>query len=526
VEDKKIRAVSYERVSTEKQADRSSILAQADELDRRLKTDGDRVFIRRYQDEAFSGALKLYDRPQGRQLLEDAARHMFEEVWVFKTDRLGRDDIDPLIVKRTLERYGIQLRSLYDNTNSQLEYAIKVAVGAEERRNTQIRTRAGMKAASSRGRYLGCPPPYGYRVEDRDGKPYLVPDDQQAVWGGLSSAAIAKRIFEFIGVEKRSARSVAHELNRMGVPTVYAMLSRGVRGKTTRNVWTPGRILQIVKSPTYIGKPTFGKRPNDKSSAGPVHHGTCPRLVSDELWQATQEVLQANRVMPRHPGCHFLLRGVIKCGICGLTFCAARGRPGVWWYRCGGYLAERGGKDYRCRAKSIKSTDIEAPVWNDIQRFLRDPGPILDELRAEQADKKAQAVLEAERITLEKALLSLDARHENALDMREHGRIDDGQLAQRLEKIDDERRAIEERIRALPAPQDHELLDPDLLQALQKRLEIGLTDQQRQQVAELLVKRITVFTEVDEMGRRTNRLAVEYRFFGVDLTGTGTGSLR
>ncbi len=526
--EKKIRAVSYERVSTDLQAQRNSILAQADQLDARLTTDPERIFLRRYQDEAFSGSLDLHDRPQGRRLLEDAMSGKFDEVWVFKTDRLGRDDIDPHVVKRTLERHGVRLRSLHDNVDSPLEYAIKVAFAAEERRNIQLRTRAGMRAAASRGRYIGGPPPYGYRVEEHaDGHVYLAIDNE-VVWGDWTAADIARRIFAYLALDRRSARKIAAEFNSLGIPTSYARLSRGVRGKKTRNRWTAGRILQVVKNSVYKGKPTFGKKPNDKHWNGETFYGNCPALVAEELWQAAQEALQANRLMAKNTTHVSLLRSVIKCGLCGLTFCTTQGRGEIRWYRCNGYLAERGGKDARCQAKAIKSTVIEPVVWRDVERYLRDPGEVLAELAGEGAQDNSAALAAAERITLEAALRGLGDRRTNALDMREHTFIDDVELAVRLANIAAERIAIEEKLGTLQeAGPTEEPLDEDLLAAVRARLDAGLNDEQRQEIAQLLVRKITVHT-IQEEDRKKARVVIEYRFTPpvVVSTDDGRGSSR
>ena len=73
-----------------------------------------------------------------------------------------------------------------------------------------------------------------------------------------------------------------------------------------------------------------------------------------------------------------------------------------------------------------------------------------------------------------------------------------------------------------------EPVDPDLLNAIRERLDAGLTDEQRQQVALLLVKQITVYTTVKEDGTKEVKLVIEYRFSasGVVTTDTGTGSWR
>ena len=75
----------------------------------------------------------------------------------------------------------------------------------------------------------------------------------------------------------------------------------------------------------------------------------------------------------RHP---YLLRSLIRCGVCGLTFCGtwARNKPR---YRCNGSMVERGPFTGRCIGASIKGDFLEDTVWSDVSRFSRIQAPSL-----------------------------------------------------------------------------------------------------------------------------------------------------
>jgi len=81
----------------------------------------------------------------------------------------------------------------------------------------------------------------------------------------------------------------------------------------------------------------------------------------------------------------------------GRTYIGNWGR-GFVWYRCNGKLNDRGPIDGRCPAQAIKGPDIESMVWDDIERFLRNPGDILDELTREREMDSGAAIAEAERL--------------------------------------------------------------------------------------------------------------------------------
>ena len=133
-----------------------------------------------------------------------------------------------------------------------------------------------------------------------------------------------------------------------------------------------------------------------------------PALVTPELWQAAQEALTRNRLIGKNTPRHYLLTGLIKCGVCGKTYCAAHGRDKIVWWRCNGRMTSRYDSENRCQSKMIKSTEIETIVWQDIERWLRNPGEILNELNVENDRSKAAAVREAELTILRKRLSDLE----------------------------------------------------------------------------------------------------------------------
>ena len=68
-------------------------------------------------------------------------------------------------------------------------------------------------------------------------------------------------------------------------------------------------------------------------------------------------------------------------------------------------------------------------------------------------------------------------------------------------------------------------VQPDVLEDLRRRLDAGLTDRERQQVVQLLVKKIVIYTDLLEDGKTRARAAVHYRFPEcVVPTGTGRGT--
>jgi DNA invertase Pin-like site-specific DNA recombinase len=165
---------TYERVSTADQRLRATILTQYEELKRRVAAAPNVSVVERYVDDGITGMLELEERPAGAKLLADAKAGKFKELWVYKLDRLGRDDIDPLLVRRELEKVGVRVYSINESVEDPLMYAITVAIAANERRTFMRRSRDGMKRTVREGRFPGGIVPFGYIVPETKEKARLV----------------------------------------------------------------------------------------------------------------------------------------------------------------------------------------------------------------------------------------------------------------------------------------------------------------------------------------------------------------
>jgi site-specific DNA recombinase len=519
------RVATYERVSSEDQRERETILTQTDELARRLDMDPDVELVQRYVDDGISGTIPLAERPAGQRLLGDAAKGLFQELWVYKLDRLGRDDIDPLIVRRELQRLGVKLVAVHENIEGDLEYSLRVAIAAEERRTFLARSAAGMARAARQGRYTGGIVPLGYRVKGKKQHAHLIPSNAK-IWANWTEAGLVRHIYRRLAVDGWSCRRIANELNALGVPTHYQKDSRGVRGKRTQGIWRPGRIRNLVVNPVYKGELQYGRRSNKPASREIISARVKP-LVCREIWQAAQATLTANRIKPKNGKRIYLLRGLIVCGICGLHYCGCSNR-GTAWYRCDGQLVERGPIEGRCPSKSVKGPELEPTVWDDIERWLRNPGDLIDELAAERNRTAGAAVAEADRTTLQTALKNCVSQRDRMLDLYRRGRITVDELDAHLDRISEEKQTLEERLRALEpqlAPAADGLPSEDLLAEIRCRLDEGLDDERRQEIASLLVRRITIETEFLERGKRATAM-VEYKFPRVVSTCTDRDSWR
>ena len=526
------RVATYERVSSEDQRERETIKTQRDALDRRLASESEVTLVDRFVDEAVSGSKGVAQRPDGGRLLHDAEAGRFNELWVYRLDRLGRDLVDMAIVGRRLRQLGIRLISLTEGEPDPFMFDIQAALAENEKRIFRQRSADGMERAAREGRYTGGIVAFGYVAQGRKEAAYLVPDTRPLSGTlDMSAADVIRQIYRRLGIDGWSCPRIALELNALAVPTSYARagreVKRGERRERTQEIWRGGRVRNIVIEPKYMGRLEYGRRAKQTREAIPA---SIEPLVSAKLWQAAQEALARNRRVSRNTRRRYLLKGVIRCGSCGLTYVGSQGRPGTSWYRCGGRQRDRGPLGGACPSAFLRGDEIERQVWTDIERFLRNPDDALADLEAELGGVNEAAIAEAEFITLRSAIDGLGTQRERVLGLAIRGHLGEAEADRELDRIARERDALEGRAAELEAPQALAIAGGarELLDGVRGRLDAGLTDDQRQEIVRLLVK-ITVRTDSGEnVGKKSARAVIEYSFpkttLGVLQTSTGTDS--
>jgi site-specific DNA recombinase len=511
---------TYERVSSDDQRERETIKTQTDQLDRWLEREPDVEIVARFSDDGVSGTRPLAERPGGQALLAAAEAGRFDELWLYKLDRLGRNLADTAATGRRLEGLNVSVVTLREGRLTPFMFDLFATLAQNEHRVFHERSADGMETAAREGRYTGGVTALGYRIEGAKRSARPVPDEAP-MWGDLSAAELIRRIYNWIALEGWSCRRVATELNALGVPTACAREGTGVRARKTQSIWRAGLIRNMVTNSIYKGQLSYGRRTKKRDRE--VIVGSIEALVSPALWDEAQATLARNRRCAKNTPRHYLLRGVMRCGICNLTYVGSWSKD-VGWYRCGGQIAERGLEGH-CPGCSLRTDRIEPAVWADIERFLRDPGEVLDELDAAREREAQGAIAEAEAITLGRALDGLEAQRKQALNLNIRGRLPDPELDDELDRINRERTELEARVAALEAPYAEVVPQEarDLLAEVRARLDAGLTDEQRQEIVRLLVG-IVVHTETPPDGKKTVRAVVTYRFPCVVPTRTGTGS--
>jgi DNA invertase Pin-like site-specific DNA recombinase len=126
------------------------------------------VTFKEYVD--YASATDLAHRLQWRQLLDDASKHRFDLLLVWRMDRAFRSVLDAATTLERLRSWGVGLRSYsepwLDKTSpfGEALYYITIAYAQLERGILRERVTAGMDRARRQGRKIGRP-----KVTDRKG---------------------------------------------------------------------------------------------------------------------------------------------------------------------------------------------------------------------------------------------------------------------------------------------------------------------------------------------------------------------
>ncbi|MGA2713568.1 MAG: recombinase family protein [Bryobacteraceae bacterium] len=519
----------YVRVSTEEQRERQSILTQR-EFGLRYSDLHQLPIYETYPDDGVSGTVPIELRPGGIRLLEDARQHKFDQLLVYKLDRLGRDTRLILNAVAELEKHGVRVRSMTEEFDTatatgRLMLTMLSGFAAHERELIRERSVAGTNRLAEAGAWLGGVVPYGYRKNGEKGRARIVISEELIPGFKLSEADVVRTIYLMSASEKKSCQKIADYLNRAGIPCGSADNARGSEaGKRSRRIatiWRPSHVRNMIVSRTYMGQHLFGRRSANRYRKVIVRE--VPAIVAEQTWQAAQQVLQDNRIeASRNTRQPYLLRGLIKCGLCGLTFSGMRiKRQQDHYYRCNGRQQARGlyginGK--KCPARTLNGDYVERLVWADIESFLRYPGEILERLR------KRLSMQDGERLRRQKEFDDLTGRlqqkateRERVLALFRRGRIDDATLDQQLDQVNAEAANLQNDIEAVK----RELAAGDrtaqlqsaeaLLETLRKRLDGPIPHDLKRRIVEILVEKIEAKT-VERWGVQQSEITISYRF--------------
>lgn len=445
-----MRVAIYARVSTDVQEARGTIGSQLAVLHERIAKEGHEL-VAEFTDDGLSGA--RLDRP-GLDALRDAAEAgQLDAVWCLSADRLARMYAYQVIVLDELSRHGVTVffhdtPQIDDDPQARLLTQVQGVIAEYERAKIAERYRRGKLWRARAGEVVTWKPPYGYRRIPRVG-------EQPAHLEIFEpEAAIVRRIFDDYVHQDMTMRQITKHLNQEGIcsPSGKAIWGVSTVGRILRNEAYIGLVYQnrteLVPDRRATGKVRQVPRPRDQWIAIAV-----PATLSEELFEAAQRVSRDNsRWSPRRAEQgHWLLRGLVKCGHCGVGVSChkMRGRNGTFhrYYYCHNHDPLRaGGEDRRCPERNIRSDELDTFVFEQVRETLLQPDVLLAgehavSSRREPADDE---LLGAQLAKLERKISATVAERRRLADLYQTDFIERDELLRRGKELQDRKQTLEE----------------------------------------------------------------------------------
>jgi site-specific DNA recombinase len=421
-------AAIYARVSTADQADKGfSLDSQRDACLAFAQQHGYHVPQEYIFRDDMSGT--VLNRPQLTQMRALVAQHLIQAVIVYDADRLSRVLAHTLFLRDECHQAGVVLHLVTApsgdmSPEGQLQANILATFAEFERLKILRRTEDGRRKRVKAG-YVPGGRTYGYRqVPHQDkGAHYVVCDEE---------AAVVKCIFEWYTTEGLSQEAIARRLTEDSIPTPGECRPGTVYRLEVR-VWHQSAVAQILTNESYVGTMYYGKKTRitgltntasktryqwlDRQHWLPV---AVPPIIAQEVFEAAQAQIKRNSQHSKRNRKHeyLLISGRLRCAQCGCAMAGWRMPGRQPRYRCC-----RANRPYLDRlaphtARTVLCAPIDEYVWRAVERALRNPALIAQEIERQQADTSTQdATLERERLGYAKQLAKCEREYQRLLDI-------------------------------------------------------------------------------------------------------------
>jgi len=491
----------YARVSTERQAERGTIGSQLEVLRAHVSDTRDEL-VGEYVDDGHSGA--QLDRPALDAMRDAAESGLFEQVWCLSPDRLARAYAYQVLVLDELARFGVTVRFTDspglapDDPQATLLTQVQGVIAEYEKAKIAERYRRGKLFRARAGEIVTWKTAYGYRRVARSTA------SGPAHWEIYEpEAAVVRRIFTD-RAGGTTVREICRSLNTDRVPS-----------PTGKAAWGTSTILRLLHNEAYVGRVYFN-RTESVPDRRPTHHSRqvprdradwipidCPRIVTDDVFEAAGRVAADNaKWSPRRaePG-RWLLKGLVKCGACGVGTNShkMRGRNGTWhhYYYCRNHDPIRaGGEERRCPERNIRADALDEFVFDQVRVALLQPDLLLAGEHAIAVTKPIpdDELLGAELSRLDRKIDAADAERRRLLDVYQAGLIELPELERRAAEVAARHRDLQAK-RAGLAEQRAALALRRRVHDFAERIR-GVIDQldavQKQQLLRLLIEEVCV----------------------------------
>jgi len=365
-----IRYVIYARKSSESE-DRQALSIQSQIIEMKEIAKREKLKIVRIFQESKSA--KEPGRPVFNEMVQMFQKGKAEGILCWKLDRIARNPIDAgsiqwLLQKETIKRIKTHERE-YNPEDNVVMASIELSMANQYIRDLSRNVKRGLAEKVRRGEYP-CSPPTGYMRDPKTRKLVLDP----ATWG------VVKNTFFLYATNQYSVEKIADKFFAEGL--------RSAKGKKVHH----STIHNILKNPIYYGWFKWKEQ---------IHKGIHPPIVSKNLFDKVQAILEPKKHTKRDNKRDFLFRHFLTCGECGLKI-TAETKKGHNYYHC---TKARGLE--KCAQKYIREEDLLCEICRKLDHFSFD-GEVVDvaiEAAKENGKKQwseYQAIEKKNKLLLEK----------------------------------------------------------------------------------------------------------------------------
>ena len=296
-----MRAVSYERVSSDMQIDGYSLETQQESNRAKIEQKG-WTFVQSYRDEGQSA--KTTDRDAFQQMVRDAKAGRFDVIVVYNLSRFSRSVTDMLVTLRDLKEHGVSVCSTTEDFDFTTPIGrivlVMLAAFAEWYLNNLAQDVSRSAKARALAGFHNGTVPFGYSedLKKEGGSGIPVPDDRQA-----EGVRIA---FQLYATGQYSDAAIAQKLHQHGYRPA------GRNGKRGLPMWSKDSVSFMLFNRFYAGYVRY------KETWYPGLHEA---IIDDELYEAVHKARAKRRVkklgVRKRTKRIYLLSGIVRCARCG-----------------------------------------------------------------------------------------------------------------------------------------------------------------------------------------------------------------
>ena len=316
-------------------------------------------------------------------------------LWVYNPDRLSRNETTWGLIRIKLVKQNVTLHTptgifILSSPTDKLLLGLLSEISSYDNSLRAERSRLGKMNRLKAGFWMGGPPPFGYKIEQK----MLVPDPQEAKWVKF----IFKSYCDGVTVQKIRKHLMEH----------------GVRTRRDNPVWSLGSIEALLTNTHYAGHYVV----RDKKTGENIRC-SCPPILSPTLSRETarkKELRSKRRVQESNQKHFYLLRDFLVCEHCESRF---SGRTYAKQYRSTYYCPRKERnyvnsgteKEKKCsNSRYLKIAETDDLVWKTVVKVLSDSAQFKEWFKKDTLGAKGSHEDRAAEVNrLQKQLKALDA---------------------------------------------------------------------------------------------------------------------